>query len=229
MVKLSSKRYDMIWWVAVLISVAAVIIADGNYQSTKSWLPLVLGAAISIATFLALFVKKETADRLSLPTAVEIPCEAPSGQTTVTTREIEPLPANSPVHPQSQDENVRVWSSVWSSQKRHDEFLNGARILNLYLKHAASQSGDASQIWLEQTQRILKQVAVLDQRLVSRRRNVLAEACEIAKKLHGTNVEIAVSPDDHILIRERPVQTALGHQATPEAFFLGKDASSLPN
>src|ERR1035437_9962793 len=59
---LQKRTYDSIWYVAAVISVCAVVVADGGHAWPRWLLPILLGSAVSISAYLSLYVRRSTTE-----------------------------------------------------------------------------------------------------------------------------------------------------------------------
>lgn len=216
---LNRKMYDFAWATAVVIGALAVIAADSSYGFAKPYLYGLLGAALLIASGLAFFVKRE--DR---PIDISSTCATENATSTHSLSGEAPTVAVADVtapHAVQVQWSIERESSILqpgeiSVGKTDDQILYGRKLI-VYLEEHLSQHYIAT---LGKTYQM--------QPKSSRRRNILSEAFDLAKKLQGTGSEVLVSPDDYIVIRDSHGAPMPGRiEATRE--FTHEDRSTFVN
>lgn len=200
--KLSHRKYDLIWASAVALTTLAVVAADGHLHVPKWSIVACLVSALLIAGALSLFVTRindtdfeaeavpkslvETVDQAK--PAVK-PFEVPnllfefgSGQHEIDVLDRLIMPP---------DAQFAHWTVD----------VDLPRSVLLGTKSVLLETQSLSRSILLETQTLLRRYAA-EQEQMMQRRNIIYEASEIAKHLSGFGKEIVVTTDNAILIRD---------------------------
>lgn len=226
---LSRGKFDGVWSLAALLAGVSVLSSDHVLRFLPiSLVPFTLGGSLLLAVFLSLFVKRGSPSVAKEVQISSISASAFQQSSEEVAMGVKVQPAIS--HTRAEDSYVHSLAAykLYVAQRaslasaQNDETAVANRSFAIYLRrHTASlkftepQLGTLTQLVGEQQ--------------VTRRRNVLAEAVEIAKKIKGTGLEVAVAPDNCILLRHRESSERLGVWGVPLESPDLAGQTSLPN